>query len=183
MHSQVIGSDEDNSTTTLVHVSWNGATEVAFWNLYKTDDMGNTDSHRPVITLPRMGFETALSYKGFASFVVAEAVDSNGTSLGRSEVTRTIASAKLSSMTVAQESEWLGRVNQRNRLAPRAAGFMYALYVNPTITFASGLSCGVVLMVSWRAFWRSRRARSLLRARRDSILSIESEKLLRKMSR
>ncbi len=168
VQSHAIGSDEDNTTTTLVHVSWNGATEVNSWNLYKTDDIGNIDSPEPVTASPRMGFETTLSYKGFASYVVAEATDRHGAVLGRSEVIKTIVSARLSTATIAQESQWLDRMNRRTGPTRQAIWLVNMIYVNPTVTFASGLFCGMTLLVVSRALWRAKWKGLLSRRRNGS---------------
>ncbi|KAK5163562.1 uncharacterized protein LTR77_010511 [Saxophila tyrrhenica] len=169
VHSHAIGSDEEGTTTTLVHVSWNGATEVTTWNLYKTDDVGNIDSPKPVTAVPKMGFETALSYKGFASYVVAEALDRRGAVLGRSEVIKTIVSAKLSTVTIAEESQWLDKMNRRMETTKQAIWLMHVVYVDPTVTFACGLLCGMSLLVASRALWRSKRSSFLSRRRNGSL--------------
>jgi hypothetical protein len=93
------------TTNTAVHVSWNGATEVATWKLYKTERTGRMTEL--VASTPRTGFETALTYQGFASFVVAEALDRDGKTLGKSEVTRTIPPSDMLSPAVLQEEKWL----------------------------------------------------------------------------
>ncbi len=159
VHSLATGSDEDNTTTTLVHVSWNGATEVKTWNLYKTDDVGNIDSPKPVAALPRMGFETTLSFKGFASYVIAEAMDRHGAVLGRSEVIQTVVLARLSTVTIARESEWLNRKNRRTDTTRQAIWLMRVIYINPLVSFANGLFCGMTLLVASRALWKAKWSR------------------------
>jgi len=52
-HSAAFGSESRNSTTTLVHASWNGATEVDQWNLYKTTDTG--EPKIPIFERRRLG--------------------------------------------------------------------------------------------------------------------------------
>jgi hypothetical protein len=65
-----------------LYVSWNGATEVAKWQLLSGKD---ADSMRPGATVAKKGFETAISLSGVAgpSFG-ARALDRNGRILGTS---------------------------------------------------------------------------------------------------
>ena len=93
-----------------MYVSWNGATEVARWNLYKTTSTGRTDKVGPVAFASSSGFETRLEMDGYAAFVVVEALDQNGLSLGKSNISRTIVSPMLSDEVLEQEEIWLGRV-------------------------------------------------------------------------
>lgn len=74
-------------STTIVHVSQNGATEISLWKLYKTIPSGNF--RRFLCERPRQGFETQLAWKGFASYVIVEAVDFEGKVLATSEVVET----------------------------------------------------------------------------------------------
>lgn len=75
------------STTTIIHVSQNGATEISLWKLYKTIPSGNFRLF--LCERPRQGFETQLAWKGFASYVIVEAVDFEGKVLATSEVVET----------------------------------------------------------------------------------------------
>lgn len=74
-------------STTIVHVSQNGATEISLWKLYKTIPSGNFRLF--LCERPRQGFETQLAWKGFASYVIVEAVDFEGKVLATSEVVET----------------------------------------------------------------------------------------------
>ncbi|PYI17453.1 hypothetical protein BO99DRAFT_364226 [Aspergillus violaceofuscus CBS 115571] len=72
--------------TTVVHVSWNGATEVAVWNFYSQADetavpylIGNVTKH---------DFESVFVTPGYWDFVSAEALDRHGDSLGWSRIVR-----------------------------------------------------------------------------------------------
>jgi hypothetical protein len=88
-----------------VYLSWNGATNVTSWQLVSTNFvmferhsmMGNKklitwpmkltgnstkEVTKPVITVPRKGFETEIPIKLGVSFVRAAALDSNGKVLG-----------------------------------------------------------------------------------------------------
>lgn len=85
MVASVFGSDETNMVTTF-WVSWNGATDVAWWYFYAQA----SEFHVPVLVgkTPRSAFETMYIGSGYLDWVSAEAVDANGTVLGRSEVHR-----------------------------------------------------------------------------------------------
>ena len=77
----VFGIDEASSTT-VMYVSWNGATEVAQWRLYSK--LGDQLKHIGIAD--RTGFETMFMAVGAHHQVLAEAVDAEGSSLGMSEV-------------------------------------------------------------------------------------------------
>lgn len=66
----------------LLHVSWNGATEVASWQLRTGLD---PSALQPSLTVPRTGFETRLAPPVGARYAAAAALDRNGTELGVSE--------------------------------------------------------------------------------------------------
>ena len=70
---------------TIVHVSWNGDTEAATWNLLRTNSVGNISEL--VVSSERQGFETKLEVSGSMKHVLAVALDSNGAEIGRSNVT------------------------------------------------------------------------------------------------
>lgn len=80
-------SNTSTTTTTIIHVSQNGATEISLWKLYKTIPSGNFRLF--LCERPRQGFETQLAWKGFASYVIVEAVDFEGKVLATSEVVET----------------------------------------------------------------------------------------------
>jgi outer membrane protein assembly factor BamB len=63
------------------YVSWNGATEVAFWQLLAGDDEGSLE---PVTKARRQGFETAIRLGGDAKLVAVRALDADGTTLRES---------------------------------------------------------------------------------------------------
>ncbi|KAK4635984.1 hypothetical protein CLAFUW4_01511 [Fulvia fulva] len=140
-----------NSTTTMVHLSWNGATEVARWNLYKTTETGN-----PMIQIgskSRTGFETIIAWDGYASYVMAEAIDKTGKAVGRTEIMKTLGPGNNHAMSaaVAEEMYWLQELHGENEswknnnvYAPRSSA--YSLFV-----WLVGVVCGAVsLFVAWR---------------------------------
>ena len=63
------------------HASWNGATEVARWQLLAGP---SRDSLRPVGAARARGFETTLSARTGARLVAVRALDADGRTLGRS---------------------------------------------------------------------------------------------------
>ncbi|KAK3696303.1 hypothetical protein LTR37_018039 [Vermiconidia calcicola] len=150
VYSETTGSDEDDSTTTLVYVSWNGATEVASWNMYKTDHEGNDAGAAPVATVPRAGFETTLKYQGYATYVRIEGLDRMGEVLGRSSVVQTVVSAKLSTETATKETEWLEEIGTKKTGSDKDSWTTKATYSNPAIIFISGITIGGLLILGIR---------------------------------
>ena len=70
--------------TSSLYASWNGATELASWSVHA----GPHPSHlRPIATIPRAGFETAISVNGDSGYAAVAALDAAGRTLG---VSRTI---------------------------------------------------------------------------------------------
>ena len=84
--SQADGVSETRQT--VVYVSWNGATEVSRWNLYKT--IADGQARDLVASVPRQGFEANLTYNGLVSYVIVEGVDRYRRPLGESVVVKTI---------------------------------------------------------------------------------------------
>ena len=74
------------SITTVAYVSWNGATEVASWNFYSSTEPSTGFSFTGKAS--RAGFETTYVSAGYRQWIIAEAVDSTGRSLGRSSVVK-----------------------------------------------------------------------------------------------
>ena len=133
------------NTNTAIYVSWNGATEVASWNLYKSTPDG--ENMELVASTPRQGFETGLVYAGFAGYVVAEALDRNGTTLGKSAVTKTVqpTSSHLLSPAVLQEEQWL-----QAAWKPQAT----ALLASPVLIFVGGFIACALAGLLGAAIWR-----------------------------
>ena len=105
VHSAAVRRGEDRLAT-RVHVSWNGATEVATWELLHTNPNGNASES--VASVPRKGFETALVYDGFAEYVVMLALDASGNEIGRSNTIKTALppDTDLVNYSVADEAKW-----------------------------------------------------------------------------
>lgn len=70
----------------IVYVSWNGATEVARWQVLAGSDPNQL---RPAGAAARTGFETAITVQTTAPYLAVEAQDDTGKALGRSAVTKT----------------------------------------------------------------------------------------------
>lgn len=100
-----VAEDEEGAVTTT-HISWNGATEVVIWNLYKTSRDGRS-AKKLVATAPKIGFETEIHYDGFAKYVVLEAIDREGKSIRETSVIETKGRGKLSAEALAAEEAWL----------------------------------------------------------------------------
>lgn len=84
--SSVVGTDETNLVTTF-WVSWNGATDIAFWNFYA--QASQFDKPVFVGNASKTDFETMFIAKGYLDWVSVEAVDRNGKAFGISKVHRT----------------------------------------------------------------------------------------------
>ncbi len=69
-----------------VYASWNGATEVATWQVLAGP---GPDSMKPVGSAPRKGFETAITVRAAGPYVAVKAMDGSGTVLGASEAVQT----------------------------------------------------------------------------------------------
>lgn len=78
----------DGGRATIVSMSWNGATEVEEWNVYKTNPVGG---HKKLVAnVPRTGFETTVWVDGYHPNIVVEALNYAGTVLSTSSVTATV---------------------------------------------------------------------------------------------
>ncbi|KAB8067656.1 ASST-domain-containing protein [Aspergillus leporis] len=84
--SSVYGTDESDLTT-ILHVSWNGATDVASWNFYAQVNRDGV----PVLVgnTTKVNFETMYIADGYLDWISVEAVDKDGNVLGTSEISRT----------------------------------------------------------------------------------------------
>ncbi|KAK4507479.1 hypothetical protein PRZ48_001214 [Zasmidium cellare] len=146
-------SEYRNTTSTMVHVSWNGATEIASWNLYKTTETGS-----PMIKIfskEKTGFETSMVWEGFAAYVIAEAIDKSGKVVGRTNIAKTLEPPEdaMMSAAVAEELFWLQEMRGENDgwrgkdvYAPVERSFSVSLLI-----FFFGVICSIVaFIVVWR---------------------------------
>lgn len=104
IHSEAVGNDKGDANT-IVHVSWNGATEVRTWNLYKTTRKGEPEVL--LTSVDKGGFETKLEHNGLASYVVVKGLDKNGDVLGTSKQFKTIVNNEVPQSALDEEKEWL----------------------------------------------------------------------------
>ncbi len=65
--------------TGTVYASWNGATQVASWRVLTGSDAAHA---KPVVTVARTGFETAIPVRFPGAYVEVQALDASGTVLG-----------------------------------------------------------------------------------------------------
>lgn len=136
----------NNSTVTTVHVSWNGATEIHTWNLYRTVANGQIDVL--VATIEKLSFESVISYGGYASYIIAEALDKHGDILGRTSIVKTFAHENVTAEAIFEEKTWMDEVqNENSALYYKAKGILG----NPFAAFLVGVfASGIVLLLGWK---------------------------------
>lgn len=151
-HSAAYASESRNSTTTLVHVSQNGATEIKSWNMYKTTESGSPKIK--VFAKEKTGFETSLAWDGYASYVIVEGIDKHGKILTSSGIVKTLLPGREDlSAAVAEELYWMQEVHGENAAwqgndvyaaSSRAiAGFSVIIFL-----FGAIVSAGLLVLVS-----------------------------------
>ncbi len=86
----VLASLNDTGEETIVHASWNGATEVAAWRVLAGKSTG---SLAVKTTIPASGFESATTLPTKYARVAVQALDSHGRVLGTSRTVREISYA------------------------------------------------------------------------------------------
>lgn len=142
---------------TIVYVSWNGATEVKSWNVLEADRNGKLLSDGRLGYAHRSGFETKIEVDGYAAYVVVDAVDKDGASLGRSNVFRTVATDSLSSETLTEGNQKADAIED----AP-GGDKSWKQTAEETATSKSGMAgfvgllAVIVLVVLAIRFWRRR---------------------------
>lgn len=89
-------------------------------------------------SVSRSGFETKLTYNGYAKYVYVEAVDRHGETLGKSKVIETIAGDDMSSVAIEEETKWLqGEDSDEN-------AWTGGILSHPMVAFGGGIVCGIV---------------------------------------
>ncbi|KAL2866762.1 uncharacterized protein BJX67DRAFT_127167 [Aspergillus lucknowensis] len=84
--ASVHGTDETDLTT-LIHVSWNGATDIASWKFYARNSL---DGFAYLVgETKKTDFETMYIAAGYLDWVTAVALDKDGNQLGKSKAQRT----------------------------------------------------------------------------------------------
>jgi hypothetical protein len=84
----VLASLNDTAEETIVHASWNGATDVARWRLLAGERPG---ALKPQTEIAAGGFETSVTLPTKHAYVAAQALDARGTVLGTSSTVKVIA--------------------------------------------------------------------------------------------
>lgn len=140
VHSVAYTTDS-GSNATVAYVSWNGATDVESWNLYKTTK--DDDIRVLVASSKRTGFETAVRHDGLAKFVLLEAVDSKGETLGTSKVIETKMSTNVTDAARVAESGWIDSVGGKKRPLLGIPTFVYFLGV------FSVMLIGLIIWALW----------------------------------
>ena len=79
------GSEEGSEGRVTLYVSWNGATEVASWEILTGP---GPEGLEPLGSAPRKGFETQISFDTDEPYVAVRAKDRSGRNLGTSEATK-----------------------------------------------------------------------------------------------
>jgi Arylsulfotransferase (ASST) len=83
----VLASLNDTSEETIVHASWNGATEVASWRVLAGARPG---ALQPQTVVPSSGFESSTTLPKRYTYAAVQALDSAGRVLGTSRTVRVI---------------------------------------------------------------------------------------------
>jgi hypothetical protein len=86
----VLASLNDTSEETIVHASWNGATEVASWRVLAGGTSGSLSAQA---TIPTSGFESSSTLPKKYARIAVQALDATGAVLGTSTTVRVISYA------------------------------------------------------------------------------------------
>jgi Arylsulfotransferase (ASST) len=86
----VLASLNNTGEETLVHASWNGATDVASWRVEAGKSAGLLTA---VASIPAVGFESSGSVPRRYAYAAVQALDSSGTVLGTSPAVKVISYA------------------------------------------------------------------------------------------
>lgn len=80
--------------STVLYVSWNGATEVASWAFYGASSIGEGggggDSFHHLGSVSKLSFESSMAVDGYWRYTYAEAYDAQGNLLASSEIKETV---------------------------------------------------------------------------------------------
>jgi hypothetical protein len=86
----ILASLNNTGEETIVHASWNGATEVASWRILAGKQRG---SLKPQTVIAKAGFETSMTLAQKHAYVAVQALAADGRVLGTSETVAPIAYA------------------------------------------------------------------------------------------
>ena len=150
VHSAAYGIEGRDSARTVLHVSWNGATEVETWRFYKT--IGNGNVRKLLGNRPRSGFETMIEVEGYASYIIAEGLDKNGGVLGTSALFKTISHPNMTAAAVEVESVWL--LDNGGNSTHEESNLLSSILQSQVAAFIVGfVSCATISVMIWLA-WR-----------------------------
>ena len=150
VHSAAYGIEGRDAARTVLHVSWNGATEVETWRFYKT--IGNGNGKQLLGSKARSGFETMIEVEGYASYVVAEGLGKEGEVLGMSAVFKSIPHPNMTAAAVEVESVWL--LENDDDPAHEDSNILASILQSQMAAFIVGfVSCATISVVIWLA-WR-----------------------------
>jgi Arylsulfotransferase (ASST) len=86
----VLASLNNTAEETIVHASWNGATEVSSWRVLAGE---HPSSLTPQATIPASGFESSTTLPKKYAYAAVQALDSAGQAIGASHTVQTISYA------------------------------------------------------------------------------------------
>lgn len=163
--------DQENGGLTSVYVSWNGATEVEGWNLYRTTHDGKIAGGKPVTSALRTGFETKIEIDKSVAFVVVEGVEKSGNPVGRSKVFPVVGATPTPDDlkdSTEEQSSWKQRATSRNGIA----SVFCVLFVIAALVF-------VIRRRRRRPSWRSKHSRKPsdheMMYRHEEVYSVEDD--------
>lgn len=87
----VLAYAQNCSSPMVIYVSWNGATEVATWKVYASDEIVDRPMYSFITEVPRTGFETVimLNHTLYKPAIYVEAIDKMGNLLRGSDYVST----------------------------------------------------------------------------------------------
>ena len=156
VHSAAYGIEGRDAARTVLHVSWNGATEVETWRFYKTTGNGNV--RKLLGDRRRSGFETMIEVEGYASYIIAEGLDKNGEVLGTSATFKTIPHPNMTAAAVEVESVWLleNGVHSTHEQSNLLSSILQSQVAAFIVGFVSCATISVMMWLAWRRglVWR-----------------------------
>ncbi|KIW34118.1 uncharacterized protein PV07_00914 [Cladophialophora immunda] len=130
--------------STVLYVSWNGATEVASWTFYGASgiDESNKTFHK-LGSVSKVTFESSMAVEGYWRHTYAEGYDAHGNLLGTSEVKATILPEQAGSQFERYDNE--GGMHYLTASLSAAEGTLTLQASKPVAGFATFVSLACVL--------------------------------------
>ncbi|KAI6810177.1 hypothetical protein KC331_g9214 [Hortaea werneckii] len=154
------------SPKTIVHVSWNGATEVVEWRLFQT--LANGTLSALVATKRKLGFETKLSFDGYAAYIVVEAVNVHGNAIRNTSIVRTVAEPGIPATIIEEGDQWIPPVEDAEVVGTQSKWTLGGYFAFS----CAALACGIVTLLGRHLRRKGRVIRRALSWRRSLYLSI-----------